>query len=242
MGVGQARHTIGATPLTTAVPGPFANPACSTACSSGISSHTFVRLTGPASQQAAWSFFLTHPIRQNTSFSPRSITSPAGTIPASTKPPAVTRPPPLLPQLQEQPMGTRRPGAPRGLQPRRALVPLVQAGRPQGGKGRGRQGPPRGEAAAPRGPAPPLAVPPQPQEPSPGLQTMGPAPAGALGTCSAHPDAPGAPAAEAGSRPRGCFPRPRTPAAPPEGDAAARPSLACFSGGGGGCGGFPAGR
>lgn len=159
----------------------------------GRGSHTFVRLTGPASQQASWSFLLTHPIRRTASFSPGSIASTAGTIPARTKPPVATRPPPPL-QLQKRldrrsaPRSTSGAAAPPG-------SGSFSAGRrsPQGGgKGRGRQGPPRGGAAAPRGPAPPLAVPPQPQEPSPGLQTMGPSPAGELGTRSAHPDAPAA--------------------------------------------------
>lgn len=54
-----------------------------------------------------------------------------------------------------------------------------------------------------------MALPPQPREPSPGLQTMGPTPAAALGTRSAHPDAPGYSRGQGGEAPAwGCCPSP----------------------------------
>lgn len=54
---------------------------------------------------------------------------------------------------------------------------------------------------------------------------MGPSPAAALGTRSAHPDAPGFSRGTDGEAPAGTLPQPRTAAAPPQGDAA-QPSLA----------------
>lgn len=49
---------------------------------------------------------------------------------------------------------------------------------------------------------------------------MGPTPAAALGTRSAHPDALGFSRGKGGEPPAGMLPQPRTPAAPPRGDAA----------------------
>lgn len=106
----------------------------------------------------------------------------------------------------------------------------MQAGGPQGRKGQA--GPSLGGRQRLL-----VALPSRPREPSPGLQTMGPTPAAALGTRSAHPDAPGFSRGQGGEAPAGMLPQPRTPAAPPRGDAAQPWGAA-----GVGCGNFPAGR